>query len=271
VDVSYFRRSFGNFFVTDNRAVGPGDFTEFSLAAPSTDSRLPTSGTVIGGYYDLNPNKVGQVDSFITKTSNYGDQREAWNGVDLTVNARLQNGLLVQGGTSTGRTSINTCEIRAKLPETALTNPFCDNATPFLTQVKFLASYVVPRIGVQVSGTVQSLPGPVADANFVASSAVVASSLGRPLSGGAANVTVSLIEPGSLYADRVNQVDLRVGKILRFSGMRTSVNFDIYNALNSSAVLGVNTTFNPANQTLWQRPQSILLARLFKVSMQFDF
>jgi len=36
-------------------------------------------------------------------------------------------------------------------------------------------------------------------------------------------------------------------------------------------VLGLNATFNPANPTLWQRPQSILLARLFKVSMQFDF
>jgi hypothetical protein len=271
VDVSYFRRSFGNFFVTDNRAVGPGDFTEFRVTAPDTDSRLPAAGQVIGGYYNLNPDKVGQVNDFITRSSNYGDQREAWNGVDVTVNARLQNGLLMQGGTSTGRTSLNTCELRARLPETALTNPFCDTVTPFLTQVKFLASYIVPRIGVQVSGTVQSLPGPVADANFVASNALVAPSLGRPLSGGAANVTVSLLEPASLYADRVNQVDMRVGKIVRFRGMRTSVNLDIYNALNSGAVLGINTTFNPAIPTLWQRPQSILLARLFKVSMQFDF
>ncbi|MGH6692465.1 MAG: hypothetical protein ACREF4_17495, partial [Gammaproteobacteria bacterium] len=148
VDVSYFRRSFGNFFVTDNRAVGPADFTEFSVTAPNTDSRLPTAGRVLTGFYDLNPNRVGQVDDFITTTSKYGDQREVWTGFDITMNARPANGVLVQGGTSTGRTRMNSCEIRAKLPETALTDPFCDSTTPLLTQVKFLASYVVPRIDV---------------------------------------------------------------------------------------------------------------------------
>ena len=105
----------------------------------------------------------------------------------------------------------------------------------------------------------------------MSSNALVAPSLGRPLSGGAANVTVSLLEPASLFAGRVNQVDMRVGKIVRFSGTRASVNVDIYNALNSGAVLGVNTTFNPAIPTLWHRPQSILLACLFTVSLQFDF
>ena len=270
VDVSFFRRTYGNFFVVDNRAVAPQDYDEFEIAVP-TDDRLPNSGATIGGYYNLNPNKVGQVSNFITKASNFGDQSEAWNGFDITANARLRNGLLVQGGTSTGRTSLNSCEIRAALPETALTNPFCDAQTPFLTQVKMLASYTVPRVDVQLSGTFQSLPGPANNATFVAANARVQPSLGRPLSGGAANVTVMLHEPGSVYADRVNQLDVRIAKVLRFGRTRSSVALDIFNALNSSAVLGVNTTYNPAIPTLWQRPQSILLARLLKVSVQFDF
>ena len=270
-DVSFFRRAYGNFFVNDNRAVGPSDVSEFSILLPNTDSRLPGAGEVVRGYYDLNPDKVGLVDSFLTKASNYGDQSEVWTGFDITVNARLQSGLLVQGGTSTGRTTVNTCDIRAKLPELSMTTPFCDTTTPFLTQVKFLASYIVPRIDVQLSGTLQSLPGPAADASFVASNALVEPSLGRALSGGAANVTVALIPPGSLYADRVNQLDVRVGKVLRVGPSRSTVNLDIYNALNSSGILTINTTFNPAIPTLWQRPQSLLLARLFKLSVQFDF
>jgi hypothetical protein len=269
LDVSFYRRWFGNQFVRDNRAVGPADFTEFSITAPDTDPQLSTGGQVLSGYYNLNPNRVGQVSDLMTMSSKHGGQSETWSGVDVGVVARFENGLLVQGGTSTGRTRTNTCAIRASLPETAVTNPFCNPDTPFLTQVKFLATYTVPRIDVQVSGTMQNVPGPAVTANFVASSALVAPSLGRPLSGNAVNVTVPLIAPGTLYGDRVNQVDLRVGKIIRLGALRTSVNVDMYNALNSSAVLTVLGTFGGARP--WQTPQAIMQARLIKVSMQFDF
>jgi hypothetical protein len=44
------------------------------------------------------------------------------------------------------------------------------------------------------------------------------------------------------------------------------VNFDFYNALNSSTVLTQNN-----NYAGWQVPLSILDARLFKFSAQVDF
>ena len=207
LDVSYFRRWYGNFFVIDNRAVSPADVTAFSVTAPNTDSRLPSAGDTITGFYDLNPNRVGQVDNYVTRASNYGDQSEMWSGVDINLSARMRGGLLLQGGSSTGRTTTDSCAIREKLPETAMLNPFCDASTPWLTQIKFVASYSVPRIDVRFSGTLQNLPGPALSATYVASNALVAPSLGRPLSGGAANATVNLIAPGSvqlrsLYAGR---------------------------------------------------------------------
>ena len=272
VDVSYFRRWYGNFFVTDNRAVAAADYSAFSVTAPSGDSRLPSGGQAISGYYDLNPNRVGQVDNFVTRAGNYGKQTEHWNGFDLSISMRPRDGFFVQGGTSTGRTSANSCEIRAKLLETAATNPFCNVTTPWLTLVKFQVSYLVPRVDVQVSGTMQSIPGPAVGANYVATSAQVAGSLGRPLSGNAANVTVPLVAANTLYVDRVNQVDMRLSKRLKFTGTsRANLNFDTYNLLNANSTLGVNSTFNPAQPTIWQRPTSIMQARLFKISMQFDF
>ena len=151
-----------------------------------------------------------------------------------------------------------------------MTNPFCAPDLPFLTQVKFLATYTVPRIDVQVSGTMQNVPGPAIAANFVATNAMVQPSLGRPLSGGAANVTVPLVAPGALYGDRVNQVDVRFGKSVRLmNGLRTSFNVDIYNALNSSAALSLFGTVGGARP--WQQPQTIMQARLVKLSAQFDF
>ena len=103
-------------------------------------------------------------------------------------------------------------------------------------------------------------------ANFVATNAVVAPSLGRNLSGGAANKTINIVEPRSLYGERSTQVQLRLAKILRFGGTRTTASVDIYNLLNSNAVLTQNNAF-----AAWQRPQSILNPRWAKVVVQFDF
>jgi hypothetical protein len=266
-DVGYFRRIYGNFNTTDNRTLSAADFDTFSITAPQ-DSRLPGGGGyTVSGLYDLKPTAFGQrADNFVTHASNYGDQTEYWHGVDVTLNARPRQGLLLQGGTSTGRTVTDNCDLVAALPELSLTNPFCDVATKWLTQVKLLGSYTLPRVDVLVSGTFQSLPGPEILANYVATNAVVGPSLGRNLAGGARNVTVSIVEPGSLYGDRVNQLDIRVAKILRFGRTRANVGVDIYNAFNSSAVLALNNSFGA-----WQRPTEIMLARFAKLNLQIDF
>ena len=67
----------------------------------------------------------------------------------------------------------------------------------------------------------------------------------RPVAGNVANVTVNLLAPGDVWGDRVNEVDLRVAKILRFGRTRTNVGLDLYNVFNSSAVLNYNQTFVP--------------------------
>jgi hypothetical protein len=74
---------------------------------------------------------------------------------------------------------------------------------------------------VQVSGTIRSDQGDNLAANWA--NAVIQPSLGRPLSNSAPTATVNLIEPGTLYGDRVNELDLRFAKILRFGGTRTNV------------------------------------------------
>ena len=89
--------------------------------------------------------------------------------------------------------------------------PYCHAVTNWMgqTQIKMLGTYPIPKVKVTVAGTLQSVPGPVVAANYVVPNALIQPSLGRPLSGGAANVTVNLIAPGSLYGDRENELDLR--------------------------------------------------------------
>jgi hypothetical protein len=97
----------------------------------------------------------------------------------------------------------------------------------------------------------------------------VAPSLGRALSGNAPNVTVNLVSPGTSYGDRINQLDVRVAKILRPGRSRTMVALDIYNALNSSAGLTYNNAFVPGGS--WPRPNTILTPRFFRVTAETEF
>jgi hypothetical protein len=264
VNVGYFRRWYGNFTVTDNRASGPANYTTYSFTAPS-DPRLPGGGAyLVSGLYDLNPDKAGLVDNYFTAVTPFGGQTEVWHGVDLSVNARLRNGVILTGGLGTGRTTTDNCEVVAHVDNPS--QRFCRVETPFLTQVKFVGVYTVPRVDVQVSGTYQSIPGPQILANYIATNALVQPSLGRPLSGNAPNVTVNLVEPGTMYGDRLNQVDFRFAKILRFNRSKLALNLDLYNAFNSSAILTLNNNF-----ATWQQPLTIVQARFAKISVQYDF
>jgi hypothetical protein len=275
VDVGFFRRWYTNFTVTDNLAVAPTDFSPYSVIAP-LDSRLPSGGGyVIPGLYNLNPNKVGAVSNYITFADAFGGQTEHWDGVDATVNIRLASSAVLQGGLSTGRTTTDDCPIVTNYPGaiavtssigTVQSTQMCHLQTPFLTQVKMLGTYTVPRVDVRVAATLQSFPGPLIAANYVATNAQVQPSLGRPLSGGAANVTVNLVAPGSMYASRINELDLRLTKLLVLRRVRANLNFDLANLFNTDGILTQNNNF-----ATWQVPQSIVNARLFKISAQFDF
>jgi hypothetical protein len=269
VNVGYFRRVFGNALVTDNRAVQAADFTQFGVTAPS-DPRLPGGGgQAISGLYDVNPLLFGRTDNFITQAKNFGDQSRQWNGVEVNFTARLRERLTFQGGTSTGRTTTDSCAIRAQLPETALLDPYCEVTPPFLTQFKGLGSFTIPRIDVQVSGTFQSLPGGQLAANLQVPNATIAPGLGRSLSGNALFATVNLVAPGEVLGDRVNQVDFRASKIVRLGTIRTQLSVDVYNALNSSAVQTYNQSFIVGGA--WLTPNLVLPARFAKVTAQIDF
>jgi hypothetical protein len=147
---------------------------------------------------------------------------------------------------------------------------YCHLATGFLTQFRGLGAYTVPRVDVEVSASFQSKPGAMLAANEVIPAATIAQSLGRAPAGNVANVTVNLIAPGTLYGDRVNELDLRFAKLLRFGNTRTRISLDLYNALNSAAVLAYNNTYSPT-ATTWLTPTSVLAARVAKIGASIEF
>ena len=285
VNAAYFRRIYGNFAVTDNTAVAPADYDPFCVTAPA-DPRLPGGGRQICGLFDLNPAKVGQVSTLGTDASHYGNVYDQWNGVDLSMNARLQK-VLLQGGVSTGKTMTDNCAVMAH-PQVTLTaaagspalsttpatsTEFCRVETPFLTQVKLLGAYTLPW-EIQISGTFQSIPGPLITASGTYTNPQIAPSLGRNLSSGS-TATINLVLPGTLYGDRLNQIDLRFTKIFRIRRARVQGMIDLYNALNDNTVLVLSNTYGATGGasagSAWQVPQAIMPGRVIKFGVQMDF
>jgi hypothetical protein len=159
-------------------------------------------------------------------------------------------------------------------PTLSPTNPYCNYNTGWVTRFTALGSYTIPKIDAQIGGTVRSDKGALLAANWAAPNSAIAPSLGRNLSNSAPTATVNLITPGTLYGDRVNELDLRLAKNIRIGRVRTNVGVDIYNVFNGAAVLTYNQAFVPVSATSagsWLQPTSVLQARFFKVSAQIDF
>jgi hypothetical protein len=288
-EIGYSRRSWGNFTVTDNLAVGPQDFDIYTFTALS-DPRLSTSGQPVSYYLRNSRTAFGAVDNYLTLADNYGDTTAYWQGVEMTVNARVHDGLTLQGGFTTGAGTRDFCAVASAVPEiytqvgSWLLNEqrsACHVKDPWLWAWRGLASYSVPKIDVQVSAIMKSQPNVTAtndpasnglamQANFFQTNAAVLAALGRPIAGGASTVTLDLANLGQVYPDRLNTVDMRFTKIVRIGRTRTNVGVDLYNLLNTNTGTSFNQNFG-ADGATWLRPNAILNPLYVRFNVTLDF
>ena len=288
VEAGYFHRWLTHYTTTDNTALTAADFTEFTLTAPS-DPRLPDGGGYsIPGLFNLTAAGFAKIPSNnVTFAENFGKQTQVYNGVLVNMTARAANGVTMTAGVNAGKTVNDYCDLRAQLPELTVgifgailgpTNPYCHQDPGLVTKVTGLVSYTIPKIDVLIAGTIRSDQGAPLRATWNAPKQPTATVpgfagldaiLGRPTTGAGNTVAIDLVAPGDVWGDRVNEVDLRLAKVLRFGGTRTHVGIDIFNILNSDAILTYNQTFAPGGA--WLAPQSVLTPRFVKVSAQIDF
>jgi Carboxypeptidase regulatory-like domain len=287
LNVGYYHRQYGNFTVTDNTLVTSSDYDPYCITTP-VDRRLPDGGgQQLCGYYDINPAKFGQFSGNVTKAAHFGDQQDVFDGVDISISTRFGGGVVLDGGTATGRQRTNTC-FTVDSPEATLRGPMiteipttpgsgpraiCDVRPPFQTQAKLLATVPLPW-QFQVAATFQSSPGPPIMATYIVRSADIRASLGRDLSSGPnGTASVDIVPPGTLYGPRVYQVDGRVSKIVPVGRFRMQWNVDAFNIFNANPVLQHSNNYGTDGRT-WLRPEGqsgVMNARLFKVSGQVTF
>ena len=94
----------------------------------------------------------------------------------MNVTARPRSGLVLQGGFNTANTGTDCCDVRSAIPEWTVAPPLPTNrgrptrgATPstgWVTRFTGLGTYIVPKIEVQVAGTLRSDQGGSLAANW---------------------------------------------------------------------------------------------------------
>ena len=303
-EVSYTRRDFHGFLVTDdlNRNVNTA-YETYTLTAPS-DPRLPNGGGYpITIYTPTAAANAVASKTYLTWDTTYGPERISyWHGVDVTVNARLRGGLTASFGTQTGRAIVDNCGVATKYNQVnAVTNVAagpdprgCHSEDPFQTLVRGLGTYIIPKIDVLVSATIRSQPpvqlgtpalgavlaGGGNSAQWVVPNSVIAAALGHlPVGATATGTTTIQITDNAnrVYADtRRTQLDMRFAKVLRFGRTRSDIGLDINNLLNTNYATGYNTTYqysvgNTAAGGTWGNPTSIYTARFMRINYTLDF
>jgi len=271
LNLGYFRTWFGNFTVTDNRAIAPTDFDPYCINAPNDANLGSASASRICGLYDINPTKFGQVDNLIELASKYGKQSDVFNGIDVSMTARLKRGLMIQGGLSTGSEVLDSCYV-VDSPQALY---LCHNAPPWSasTQVKLAAVYPLPY-DLQLAVNYQNLPPIPTSASYVATNAQIFLSLGRNLGACGARptctstATFDLIPLNSYFTEpRNQQLDLRFTRTFRAGRTRLQPAIDAYNLFNASPVLTMNTRYG----TSWRNAQATLGPRVIKLGLQVYF
>jgi len=299
LEVSYNRRWWNNFFTTHNTALTAADFDEVTLTAPQ-HPQLPGGGGYPVTFLVRNNRTaaVGVNQPYYTRNQDYGDETHYWHGVDMSLSARLRGTLFVQAGTSTGRGVNDTCDVltarfgRPMAPTVGIViaqgiidgQPNCDFAEPWLTQLRGLASYTVPKVDVLVSTIFRSQPnaqpaattvatnGASRTANYQMTPAQFLAATGTALRPGLAQQSVDLLAPGAVYGERINVVDMRFAKVLRFGRTRLNVGMDLYNLLYANAPTTFETVYDPAtNGARWMQPTAVLNPRAARFNVQLDF
>jgi len=287
LEAGYNRRHWGNFLVTYNQLVGPGDYDTWVVPVPNHPD-LPNAGSS-ASYVAITPAAAARgVQDFQTSEENVaGEGRTAyWHGVDFNATARMKGNLTVQAGTTTGRGVRDTCALWQARPQFAGNSRLdaCDVSEPWLTTFRGLASYRIPKIDVQVSSTIRSARtvasenasnGASLSANYQLPNTVVQQLLGRLPAGASAaqTTTVNLLAPSELYPlTRRTEIDMRFAKILRFGTTRLDVGVDVYNLFNSNATTTYLQTYLYSNNgATWLDPTAILGPRLARLNATLTF
>ena len=220
--------------------------------------------------YDLDPAYRGLVDQLdVTSDIN----RNYYNGFEVSLQARLPNGGNIFGGWTAHQHIQDTCGLTANPNGIGIEDPirgsdenvlrggrFCNQSElgiPFRNDFKLFGAYPLPG-DFEFSGSIQAYSGGERELRWSIPSGYFPGGVRTQ------GATVQVFEPGTNYYDYWTQVDIAFRKILRFGNYESSVQLDLYNLMNSAAIVDENDSYGGS----WGLPTRLLQGRLARLAFQ---
>jgi hypothetical protein len=292
----YYYNALHNTNVTQNIDAVPSTYTPFCVTTPINAALPGGGGQQLCGLYDVDPLLFGHVHNVVKLSSAFGDQKNVNNFVGVQASSRLPKGVRFTAGVDSGTTKYNNCYIVnspqdltynttyniSALGGTTANPSYCNATIGWVANLTLKANGTVPLpYGFSVSPTWQNNAGAMDLAIWNAPASEIARSLQRaPAACGSkaaavcgSTIAIPLIQPGTRYEDRRNQLDVRLSKTLQLTKrLRSQLNLDVFNVTNNAAIVSLNNTFNSAaGSTTWLRPTKVLDPRLLEISGRVDF
>jgi hypothetical protein len=259
ISAGYYRRVFRNLLWTDNLLTTFDSYARLDIPNPASPGQTLS-------VFNLNPSLQGLVQNV---DRNSTQNQSVYNGYEIGLSARFGNGGTVLAGLASGRTVSRTCQV-----DDPNLLQFCDQSQydiPWNTQGKISAAYPLPG-GVSMSVVFQSLPGQMRTTTapgggvypglvtyLVTRAQVPTLTL--------SSVTETLNPPGSLYYQRLSQLDVKFSRVFKYRTAHIEPQLGIFNALNAATILSQNNSFGPSlNQV-----QQVLDGRVVRLGIQVDF
>ena len=249
---NYYRRNFYDITFTTDLAKPLSVYTPFQIPDPRANGQSMT-------IYNIDPAALRSLNELDTTS---GNNTSTFNSFDVGFNLRFGNGVMLNGGTATGQSLTTTCDVAD--PNATW---YCDDTqfdVPWRTTFKVSGMYPLPY-GIRLSGVFQSTAGDRINQTYQVTATAFRQMTGVAM--GQSSVTLRLSEPGSVYADRVNQLDFTLAKTWIVNGIRLTPEVSLFNLFNANPIVSQVTAFGPA----LGNPLRILEGRLVRFGFQARF
>jgi hypothetical protein len=278
VGAMLFKRQIYEIPLTDRSFITTSDYTAFETRMPADISRDPDVAAVLDAnemitVYNLNQAKnsvYGQ--GLIDRSAN--ENRSLYTGVEASFSARLPGGAMMFGSWTAEKNVSVFCESddnpNGPPPgdlyqgrNVAQGGRFCDQRNfnmPFTQEFKLAGNYSLP-LGIDIGAVLQSFGGLERVVTWQPPANLF------PNGQRTQSQTLILTEPGSLFGERWDQLDVNFKKNIRYGNKVHTFQLDIFNVFNNNSIRTMNDTVG----TSLGQVTAIMPGRFPRIGYQFKW